>query len=72
VPVMNVTKFERFFRLAGGLDVDKTDLKRYSDFVHRKSSIRISKIPRRSTGRPPLGCSICCCESASQSPKAID
>jgi hypothetical protein len=28
-----------------------------------KSSIRISKIPRRTTGRPPSGCSICCCES---------
>jgi hypothetical protein len=25
--------------------------------------IRISTIPRRSTGRPPSGCSICCCES---------
>ena len=37
VPVMNVSKFERFFRVAGGLDVDKTDLKRYSDFVHRKA-----------------------------------
>src|ERR1700676_1538404 len=34
---MNVSKFERFFRVAGGLDVDKTDLKRYSDFVHRKA-----------------------------------
>jgi hypothetical protein len=33
---MNVSKFERFFRVAGGLDVDKTDLKRCSDFVHRK------------------------------------
>ena len=37
MPVMNVSKFERFFRVAGGLDVDKTDLKRYSDFVHRKA-----------------------------------
>jgi hypothetical protein len=37
VPVMNVSKFERFFRVAGGLDVDKTDLKRCSDFVHRKA-----------------------------------
>jgi hypothetical protein len=34
--VMNVAKFERFFRLAAGLDVDKNDLKRYSDFVTRK------------------------------------
>jgi hypothetical protein len=34
--VMGVAKFERFFRRAAGLDVDKTDLKRYSDFVNRK------------------------------------
>lgn len=35
--VMSVAKFERFFRLAASLDVDKADLKRYSDFVHRKT-----------------------------------
>jgi len=34
--VMSIPKFERFFRLAAGLDVDKTDLKRYSEFVNRK------------------------------------
>jgi hypothetical protein len=34
---MNVSKFERFFRVAGGLDVDKADLRRYSNFVHRKA-----------------------------------
>ncbi len=28
MPVMGVTKFERFFREAAGLDVDKDDLKR--------------------------------------------
>jgi Domain of unknown function (DUF1931) len=27
---------ERFFRIAAGLDVDKQDLKRYSDFINRK------------------------------------
>jgi uncharacterized protein DUF1931 len=36
MPIMGVAKFERFFRLAAGLDVDKADLKRFSDFVHRK------------------------------------
>jgi hypothetical protein len=36
VAVTNISKFERFFRAAAGLDVDKADLKRYSDFVHRK------------------------------------
>jgi hypothetical protein len=34
--VMSVAKFERFFRIAAGIDVDKQDLKRYSDFVNRK------------------------------------
>jgi len=34
--VMGVAKFERFFRLAGDLDVDKNDLKRYGDFVNHK------------------------------------
>jgi hypothetical protein len=37
VPVMTVNKFERFFRAAAGLDVDKKDLKRYSDFVNQKT-----------------------------------
>ena len=30
--VMSVARFERFFRLAASLNVDKQDLKRYSDF----------------------------------------
>jgi hypothetical protein len=34
--VIGVATFERFFRVAGDLDVDKNDLKRYSDFVERK------------------------------------
>lgn len=34
--LMNVAKFERFFRVAAGLDVDKDDLRRYSDFVNQK------------------------------------
>lgn len=36
MPVMGVTKFERFFRAAAGLDVDKNDLKRYNDFLDAK------------------------------------
>jgi hypothetical protein len=36
MPVMGVPKFERFFRLAAGLDVDRDDLKRFSDFVSEK------------------------------------
>jgi len=34
--VMAVSRFERFFRAAAALDVDKDDLKRYSDFVTEK------------------------------------
>ena len=34
--VMSVAKFERFFRIAAGLDVDKQDLKRCSDFINHK------------------------------------
>jgi hypothetical protein len=37
MPVMNVARFERFFRIAASLDVDKADLKRYSDFVNHKT-----------------------------------
>lgn len=33
--VMSVSKFERFFRIVAGLDVDKQDLKRYSDFINQ-------------------------------------
>ena len=36
MPVMAVSKFERFFRLAASLDVDKNDIKRYADFVNQK------------------------------------
>jgi hypothetical protein len=34
--VMAITKFERFFRLAADLDIDKSDLKRYNTFVNDK------------------------------------
>jgi hypothetical protein len=34
--LMGVAKFERLFRVAAGLDVDKQDLKRYSDFINQK------------------------------------
>jgi hypothetical protein len=34
--VMAVPRFERLFRRAAGVDVDKMDLRRYSDFVNRK------------------------------------
>jgi hypothetical protein len=34
--VMGFAKFKRFFRLAASLDIDKEDLKRYSEFINRK------------------------------------
>lgn len=34
--VMAVPRFERLFRRAAGVKVDKTDLRRYSDFVQEK------------------------------------
>ena len=36
MPVVGVAKFERFFRVAGSLDVDKADLKRCQEFVNEK------------------------------------
>ncbi len=34
MPVMGFVKFERFFRVAGGVTVDRDDVKRYLDFVN--------------------------------------
>jgi hypothetical protein len=34
--VMGVAKFKRLFRAAARLDVDKQDLRRYSDFINQK------------------------------------
>jgi hypothetical protein len=36
--VMSASKFERFFRVEAGLNVDKSDLKRHNEFVNRKIS----------------------------------
>jgi hypothetical protein len=36
MPVMEVSRFLRFFRVAAELDVDKNDLKRYNDFIDDK------------------------------------
>ena len=36
MPIMGVSKFERLFRAAGSLDVDRDDIKRYGDFVNQK------------------------------------
>lgn len=34
--VVAVDRFVRFFRLAGRIEVDKSDLRRYEAFVNRK------------------------------------
>ncbi|MCW2909638.1 MAG: hypothetical protein JWL68_4427 [Actinomycetia bacterium] len=34
MPVMGFTKFERLFRVAGSVDVDRDDVERYLDFVN--------------------------------------
>jgi hypothetical protein len=34
--VMNVTRFEHFFRRAASLDIDKADLRRFDELVNRK------------------------------------
>ncbi|MEA2962892.1 MAG: hypothetical protein QOI46_2990 [Alphaproteobacteria bacterium] len=33
---IGISHFERLFRVAGGLDIDKSDIKRHEDFVNRK------------------------------------
>ncbi len=35
--LMAVDRFERLFREAAGLDVDKSDLRRLNDFVNQKT-----------------------------------
>jgi hypothetical protein len=53
MPIMSVHRFERFFRSAGGLDVDKEDLKRYSDFVVDKiyDMLVIAQATAKANGR---------------------
>ena len=34
--VMSIAKFEHFFRVAGSLDIDKSDIARYDDFINRE------------------------------------
>ncbi|GAA0641657.1 DUF1931 family protein [Streptomyces thermocarboxydovorans] len=51
--VMSIARFERFFRVAGGLDVDKNDLKRYSDFVDAKlyGLLTVAQATAKANGR---------------------
>jgi hypothetical protein len=51
--VMGVAKFERFFRAAASLDVDKDDLKRYDEFLDHKiyDMFLISRAAAKANGR---------------------
>lgn len=55
--VMSVPKFERFFRLAAGLDVDNDDIKRYSEFVGHKlyDLLVVGQANARANGRDVIG-----------------
>ncbi len=51
--VMGVSKFERLFRQAAGLDVDKSDLRRLNDFVRDKirDLLIVAEASARANGR---------------------
>ncbi|CBG75416.1 conserved hypothetical protein [Streptomyces scabiei 87.22] len=51
--VMSIARFEKFFRAAAGLDVDKNDLKRYSDFVDAKlyDLLTVAQATAKANGR---------------------
>jgi len=63
---MSVAKFERFLPDRGGLDVDKQDLKRYSDFINQKTYDLLlrAQAAAKANGRQSSSRSIC------QSPRA--
>jgi hypothetical protein len=50
---MGVAKFERFFRAAASLDVDKADLKRYNEFLDHKiyDMFLIARAAAKANGR---------------------
>ena len=54
--VMSVARFERFFRTAAGLDVDKNDLKRYNDFVDAKlyDLLTVAQATAKANGRDTI------------------
>ena len=54
--VMAVAKFERLFRRAAGLDVNKSDLRRYSDFVNHKlyDLLVVGEEAARSSGKTAI------------------
>jgi hypothetical protein len=53
MPVMGVAKFERLFRAAASLDVDKEDLKRHDEFLDHKiyDMFLIARAAAKANGR---------------------
>lgn len=51
--IMGVAQFERFFRKAASLDVDKDDLKRLSDFINQKlyDLLLMGQVSAKANGR---------------------
>jgi hypothetical protein len=51
--VMAIPNFERFFREAASIEVDKNDLKRYSDFVNTKlyDLLLMGQVAAKANGR---------------------
>lgn len=56
MPVIGVARFERFFRAAAGLDVDKDDLRRYGQFIDQKlyDLLLVAQAAARANGRDVL------------------
>ncbi|MFC9250743.1 DUF1931 family protein [Amycolatopsis thailandensis] len=53
MPVMGAARFERFFRMAASLNVDKSDLKRYDEFLDREihDLFVVAKATAKANGR---------------------
>jgi hypothetical protein len=51
--VTAVSRFERFFRAAAGLDIDKDDLRRYTDFINEEVAdlLLIGETKAKANGR---------------------
>lgn len=51
--IMGIAQFEKFFREAASLDVDKDDLKRFSDFLNQKlyDLLLMGQVAARANGR---------------------
>jgi hypothetical protein len=51
-----IRRFERLFRLAGDIDLDKSDVKRYEEFINRKIGdlLLIGQAHAKANGRPAI------------------